>query len=175
LSSDLHQELQDLLTEHESGMVAYTKAITRDLESARDCVQDAFIRYAALREKGEQIDFPRAWLYRVASHRAYDLLRRRKLENKARDDDKIDSPAEAEAPDLVMELKCRDEALAIALDELGDPARSIVSWRLRSGLSYDEIATRLKLNPSHVGVILHRSLKKLRDRFASHLTAEILP
>jgi RNA polymerase sigma-70 factor (ECF subfamily) len=175
LSSDLHQELQDLLTEHEAGLVAYTKAICRDLESARDCVQDAFIRFAAAREKGDKIEFPRAWLYRVASHRAYDLLRRRKRENQAREEDRIDQPAEAEAPDLVMELKCRDEALAIALDELGDPARSIVSWRLRCDLSYEEIARRLELNPSHVGVILHRSLKKLRDRFASHLTAEILP
>ncbi len=49
-----------------------------------------------------------------------------------------------------------------ALDELGEPQRSIVILREIQGLSYREIADSLDMTVGNVRVSLHRGRRKLR-------------
>ena len=50
-----------------------------------------------------------------------------------------------------------------AVADLDERERDLIALRFGSGLSNREIATMTGLSDSHVGVILHRALRKLRQ------------
>ena len=52
------------------------------------------------------------------------------------------------------------------MESLSERDREIVSLKFAGGLSYKEIADVTKLSVSHVGVILHEALKKVREGVA---------
>ena len=57
-------------------MLAATVRVTRDLDLAEECVQDAFARALTAWEAQGIPARPGAWLTTVATRRALDLLRR---------------------------------------------------------------------------------------------------
>ncbi|MBC7315577.1 MAG: RNA polymerase sigma factor [Chloroflexi bacterium] len=80
-SADLERDalFERLFHEFHGAIVNYLYRLIGDAAEAEELAQDVFVRaYQALpRLKGERNY--RAWLYRIATHRAYDLLRRRRL------------------------------------------------------------------------------------------------
>ena len=65
-------------------------------------------------------------------------------------------------------------ALDRALDELGEPYRSIVVLREMEGLAYQEIADTLDLPLNTMKVYLHRAKRRLREALALSVP-ELIP
>lgn len=93
-----------------------------------------------------------AWVLRVATNLALDLLRRRPPALAARPGP---DPADAVAVRL---------ALADALRALPKRQREVVVLRQLADLPEAEVATALRLRPGTVGTHLHRGLAALRTR-----------
>ena len=51
------------------------------------------------------------------------------------------------------------------VDQLPDNQRQALILKFSAGLSYKEIAEVMDLSVSHVGVLLHTALRRLRDHF----------
>ena len=71
----------------------------------------------------------------------------------------------ADAPDCFQ-----NDHLRLALTRLPDGQAEAFCLRWIEGMSYEEISERLEIEPNHVGVLLNRARKRLRqllDRFVS--------
>jgi RNA polymerase sigma-70 factor, ECF subfamily len=136
---------------------------------ADECFQEACV--AALAASGrETVRDWRALLQRTATARAMDRLRERY--RRARHEGPGDvatligddpSPVQgAEAAELA-------ERLREALTTLPPQQAQVFCLHALDGWSYAEVADHLDLSVDHVGVLLHRARKQLRERLAGLL------
>jgi RNA polymerase sigma-70 factor (ECF subfamily) len=169
--------LEELFRDLEGPLLAYATRLTRNGETAQDCVQEAFLRLHPRLLSGEVHD-PSGWLYRTVHNLAITGLRKSSkvvsfdAPGLGVDNDDALSRLEtdltfadpAPLPDAEVE---RLEAAGLArlvfdrLRRLDPRAGEIVRLKFYEELSYKEIAERTGLNVGHVGYILHHALKFL--------------
>lgn len=173
-------DLAALLNRYERPLVRYALGIVGDLESARDAVQETFIRLSRLLPSGAQSDDandpsePRtssldfnntkhveAWLFTVCRHRAIDHQRKhsRIIPMPLPEDHTSNEPGPAAA----IESRDTEASLLRLLDRLSPNQREVIRLKFQNDLSYQEIADITQLSVTNVGFILHTGLKKLRE------------
>lgn len=73
------QAWEEVVRQHQAGLSHYLFNMVQDRELALDLTQDTFLRaYRAIGRTREQLVL-KPWLYRIASNRAIEVLRRRRL------------------------------------------------------------------------------------------------
>ena len=155
--------LRVLAGDHAAELTRYAAGMLGgDVESARDIVQDAFVRL--WRNPPADGSHPRAWLYAVCRTRAIDLLRRRG--RMVSDDGTLSGNTASDAPSPDAALAADDYAAALfaLVDTLKPQHAEVVRLKFRDDLSYAEIAEVTGLTATNVGFILHTALKTLRER-----------
>jgi RNA polymerase sigma-70 factor (ECF subfamily) len=168
-------ELTALLDRFERPLVRYAQSITGDVESARDVVQETFIKLAR-GELKEDAGTPRdgrhteAWLFTVTRHRALD--HHRKFSRITPMPLSEDRPCGAPGPAAVLERQESATALFRLLDALSPNQREVIRLKFQNDLSYREIAEVTKLSVTNVGFLLHTGLKKLRELLREQSVAE---
>jgi RNA polymerase sigma factor (sigma-70 family) len=118
----------------------------RDVGLAEEFAQDALV--AALKQWPESgvPDNPGAWLMAAAKHRAFDLLRRKKLHERKQDElgREIEAQHEMAAPDPALDDDVGDDLLRLMFTSchrvLSTEARVALTLRLFGGLTTGEIA-----------------------------------
>jgi len=170
--SVLAEEVSELMRAHELPLVRYVAAILRDAESARDVVQDTFIKYLDQCQPGAPpIHNPKAWLYRVAHNLALDHLRRQARVT-ALDETTEQTLADTHQRQPDEALSQHDAGIAAwhSLAILSERDRRIVILKVVDSKTYQEIAEIMDITTSNVGFILHQSLKKLAQELRKSLT-----
>ncbi len=176
---------ENLLREHKDAIYGFAFYLLGNAEDAEDVTQDVFI---SLWNAGEEIEVKAAkwWLLRVCKNACLDLLRRRKVRQRAKTDGKVlgrgrvgiehmESARREQILDvsdagegaLQTELAMDMERVFEVMRGLKEPQQSIIILREMHDLSYEEIAETLELSMSAVKVYLHRARKKVRDTFAA--------
>jgi RNA polymerase sigma factor (sigma-70 family) len=167
--------LSALLDRYERPLVRYAQSITGDQESARDVVQETFIKLA----RGEMRDGPNvednarhteAWLFTVARNRALD--HQRKFSRIIPMPLPEDRPCGAPGPAAVLERRESASSLFRLLDALSPNQREVIRLKFQNDLSYREIADITQLSVTNVGFLLHTGLKKLRELLREQSTPE---
>jgi len=148
-------------------VLAATVRLTRDLDLAEECAQDAFAQaLAAWPQSGVPVR-PAAWLTTVARRRALDLLRRETVWRRSLplliDDDVTPSPedvvvAEGEIPDDRLRLICTCCHPALARE-----AQVALTLRLVCGLTTAEVARAFLVTEPTMAARLTRAKKKIGD------------
>ena len=77
------------------------------------------------------------------------------------DEPRIDPPSGNPGPDALLQITETSRLVRESLDRLGEPCREIIELRYFGELSYDEIATELRLNPKTVSSRLSKCLDRL--------------
>ncbi len=154
------QWLTRLLRDHEGRLLRYTKRWAGD-EAAREIVQEAFLRLwkedaEELRGREEQ------WLFCVCRNLALDRL---KKEAKVASDP-LD-PSQIEAPvmpaDQKMEREQEESRTKELLRALPASQQEVIRLKFQEGFSYKEIAAVTGHSVSHVGVLIHEAMKRLKS------------
>ena len=166
LVSQLLEEVQNLVEKYERRLVQYANSITHDLDHARDIVQEAFIKFLNSRSEGEKIMNTKAWLFRVTYNKSIDLIRKHKRHSELEGDVRESiTPSSPNRPDQVLQNKDNVEWLKKQLDSLGEKEMDIFRMKVYEEKSYKQIAEELGISVGHVGILLHRIMKKLsRDK-----------
>ncbi len=181
-------DISALLARYERPLVRYALSIVGDLESARDVVQETFIKWARggfgdrsseiedrtsgghaeatngaePRSPNSDLRTPRleAWLFTVTRNRALDHLRkhRRIIPMELPDDRACAAPG----PAATLERSEAATSLFSLLDALPTNQREVIRLKFQNDLSYREIADVTQLSVTNVGFLLHTGLKKLR-------------
>ncbi len=128
---------------------------------AQETVQEVFLRLYASLKKGEKIQNPRGWVFRVAHN--YGLKVRAKQHSEEPFDPALEatlpnSPAGAEHELIERE---RMAGFRRAVEGLSEQQRRCLSLRME-GLRYPEIGSVLGISASTVGEFLRRAVMRLR-------------
>lgn len=127
---------------------------------AQEVVQDSFLKLYLKMKKGERIENPRAWLYRVARNLSLRIYTREPLWQEL---DRSPEPAESSSnPEAELLAKQRNSALRSALSSLSPQQRQCLDLRVR-GLRYREIAEVIGISTSAVGEFLRRAIVRLKE------------
>lgn len=153
----------DALEIHERPLIRYAKWLLGDLESARDVVQETFLRLC--REDPARLEGHLApWLFTVCRNLALDA-RKKAARMAPLDDEQFPVPCDLD------ERHDARQALARIHDTLAKlPAnqREVIYLKFQCDLSYKEISEITALSVSNVGFLLHTAVRAIR----SHLSAE---
>ncbi len=152
--------LQQVFTVEESPLLRFAYGLTGQRETAEDLVQDAFLR---LHKHWEEVENPRAWLFRCTRNLALNHLRNNKRSTSLETNPQTGEEWESKIPDPDAALG-RLEAIGtlhLLISELPEPDRTLISLKYSQDLKYDQIATHTNLTVSNVGYKLHHTLKSL--------------
>ncbi len=158
----------EIVTRH--GQVVWKTAwrLLGNHADASDCYQKTFLDAVRVAGRETVRDWP-ALLRRLATARALDLLRGRYRQTSL--SRPLSDPASVVSPQSGPQQRAEETELAgqlrAALAEL--PHRQAEAFYLTAveGMSYREVADRLRLDTNAVGVLLNRARKRLRQKLAS--------
>ncbi|WP_198412303.1 RNA polymerase sigma factor [Nocardioides mangrovicus] len=140
-------------------MLAATVRVTRDLDLAEECVQDAYARALTVWADGVPRN-PAAWLTTAARNRAIDLLRRqdrlRRLLPELVVDDVDPAYERGGIPDDRLRLIC-----TCCHPALAQPAQVALTLRLLCGLTTAEVARAFLVPEPTMAARLTRAKKKI--------------
>jgi RNA polymerase sigma factor (sigma-70 family) len=143
-------------------VLAATVRVTRDLDLAEECVQDAYARaLVAWADSGVPAK-PGAWLTTTARRRALDLLRRDQLFRRAMPELVMDEvvpaelPGDDDYPDDRLRLICTCCHPALSVE-----AQVALTLRLLCGLSTAEVAHAFLVSEPTMAARITRAKKKI--------------
>jgi RNA polymerase sigma-70 factor (ECF subfamily) len=143
-------------------VLAATVRVTRDIDLAEECVQDAYAKALTVWAQRGVPGKPAAWLTTTARNRALDLLRRestwQRLMPMIIEDDAVDEPTAGggEIPDDRLRLICTCCHPALAPE-----ARVALTLRLLCGLTTAEVARAFLVGETTMAARITRAKKKI--------------
>jgi RNA polymerase sigma-70 factor (ECF subfamily) len=145
---------------HADALLRHVLMRVRDRELAKDIVQEAYSKTWIYMSEGKEIEYLRAFLYRVANNLIIDWARKKKassLETMMEDDGF--EPADENVKDFTDAQAAR-EAIKM-LGELDEMYRTAITMRYLDEMSPREIAEALGVSENVVSVRIHRGIEKL--------------
>ena len=124
-----------------------------DSDAVSDIVQEVFIYFFDKVNRGEEVRYPKSWLYRATYNKCVDYWREKKrfenidlIEVNVIEEDDNNSAAKAALNQVLDKLKPDERFLVVLYSE---------------GLSYKEMAEVTEIKFTSVGKTLSRILKKI--------------
>ncbi|HEV3244733.1 MAG TPA: RNA polymerase sigma factor [Candidatus Paceibacterota bacterium] len=152
--------------EHSSSLFRHVQLRVRDREAAVDIIQETFSRAWLYLSEGKQIDYMRAFLYRVANNLIVDGSRKKKSSSLDRMMEEDGFEPQDEMAKDPAEIPQAREAL-VMLKSLEEIYRTAITMRFIEEMTPKEIAKKLGVSENVVSVRIHRGiarLSKLMDR-----------
>lgn len=161
-----NRALNTIITDISRPVYRFCLSMLADAALAEDAAQDTLVKICSELESFEGRSKFSTWVYRIASNRCIDLLRRRKT----RSEDSLDALAEARGGENALPSgsgeaetsRLADKLLVeAAMAKLEPQQRSLLALREVSGLSYDEIAEILAIPSGTVKSRIFRAREEL--------------
>lgn len=133
---------------HRSALIDYAARILGCREAAEDIVQEAYLRFTSGRIAGETARQGLAYLYRIVRNMAFDMLKRRKIEQRSSADDAPfwTIPQATETPEQAVLLGDEIRLASQALSSLPEEIRIAVEMYRFGGYTLEAIADRLGIS-----------------------------
>ncbi len=158
--------LRSLFDAEETPLLRYAFSLTGRRAVAEEIVQEVFLQ---LHTHWDDVDTPRAWLFRSVRNRAYNHNRNNKREILTEDDHAAQVPkSENETPETVLVRMEATGYLRLLVEELDEVDRRLVQLKYFEDLKYRDISEQTGLSISNVGYRLHHILKGLADKLRQH-------
>ncbi len=156
----VEEKFLEAYEEHADALLRHCLMRVRDRELAKDIVQEAYSKTWVYMSEGKEIEYLRAFLYRVANNLIVDWSRKKKsssLETMMEDDGF--EPADENIKDFA-DVPAAREALKL-LSEVDEIYRTAITMRYLDEMSPREIAEALGVSENVVSVRIHRGIEKL--------------
>jgi RNA polymerase sigma factor (sigma-70 family) len=155
--------IRSILDRYEGPLTRYALRITGDLESARDVVQETFLRLCS--ENRAKVDgYLPQWLFTVCHNRAMDVRRKERRMQAASADGIRACESDDRDPAKIAERQEGAGRAVQLLALLPENQQEVIRLRFQNGLSYKEIAGVTKLSVSNVGYLIHTAIRTIREK-----------
>jgi RNA polymerase sigma factor (sigma-70 family) len=160
--------VEELCRAHEPQLLVYLTRMLGRVDVAREVIQDTYERIHKL-YRPEDVMFPRAMLYKIATNFALMRLRRARLESKiitgSQGMEKV--PDEAAPPDKRAMAEEINERLVQTIKELRPNLRTVLVMAHVQGIARKDIAEQLGISLKRVDKRMTKALRTLRERMES--------
>jgi RNA polymerase sigma factor (sigma-70 family) len=150
---------------YERPLVAYALRYVHDLESARDCVQDTFVKLHG-QERSVVEGHLAQWLFTACRNRCIDHQRSHAVSRKADAMDLAIHPSPTTPPEADLERSETTQRVLAAISALPPRQQEVILLKFQQGLSYADIAAVTSLSVANVGFLLSTGLAAVRTQFA---------
>lgn len=154
-------------TRYSRRITTFASYLLGNAVEAEDVAQEVLIK---LWRRGGGVDPDRlgAWLLRVTRNACTDVLRRRQrtaevISIRRATEPTADHPSPGPSPERLAAGTQLGAKILSALNDLNEPARSVVILREIQGLSYQEISDVTDIPVNTIRVTLHRARRRLRE------------
>lgn len=158
---------QGVYLTHRAALIDYATPILGSREAAEDVVQDAFMRFAPARFRGAGPEQMRAYLYSIVRHLSFDVLKRRKVEQRhggpAAPFWTLPAPSPTPEENLLIcdQIRIVNQVLA----EFPQEVRIAVEMHRFGGFTLEEVAAHLDISLATA----HRHVRKVMVALALRL------
>ncbi len=144
-------------------------------EDAEEMAQDTFIKAFQKLDMYEGKSKFSTWLYSITYNACISELRKRRIEFKSLEDQRITEQDEMKMHDYYRETKKEDQEkyLNLALGKLPEDDQILVTLYYYENQSMDEISEITGLTVSNIKVKIHRARKKMYSLLHEMLNEEI--
>ena len=152
--------VRQALNDYERPLIQFAYRLTGDRETARDVVQDTFVKLCST-EPAKLNGRLAPWLFTVCRNRAYDV-RKKYAREKAYGNGHAEALDLSPAPDVFAQ---RHESMRIVFDTLAKlPEKQQRVFRLKfdRGMTYREISAETGMGLATVSSHLHAAMKTIR-------------
>jgi RNA polymerase sigma factor (sigma-70 family) len=161
--------VEELCRSHEAQLLQYLTRMLGRVDIAREVIQDTYERIHKL-YRPEDVMFPRAMLYKIATNFALMRLRRARLEStiitgSSHGMEKV--PDEAASPDKRAMADEINERLVQLIKELPPNQRTVLVMAHVQGIPRKDIAEQLGISLKRVDKRMTKALRTLRERMES--------
>ena len=158
--------VQTAVAEYQSPLTRYATRLLGDPDRARDIVQDTFVKLMAQTPATVE-GHVAEWLFTVCRHRALDVLRKEGRMKRFEEGEMERVSTEDPRPTRALEAAETQDALLRMIDQLPPNQQEVLRLKFQSGFSYKEISRITALSVSHVGVLIHHAVARLRAEYAA--------
>jgi RNA polymerase sigma-70 factor (ECF subfamily) len=157
----LQNRVAQLFEESRQDVYRYLLTLGLHPPAAQEAVQEVFLRLYSALKKGENIESPRGWIFRVAHNYGLKVRARQAFEEPF--DANLEARLVAVSEDPERALLERERMLRFhhAVEGLSQQQQRCLFLRLE-GLRYPEIGSALGISASAVGEFLRRAVSRLR-------------
>jgi len=180
LARDEEMALTELVQRYQNEVFRFCFHYLRDIEMAKDAVQEVFLRIYIARERYDSEKKFKPWMLCIARNLCLNELKRQKLihfetfdgyvENQNYDDKNYNEGVETSkilSPFEEFIVKEKQKVLWEELNNLPEEAREIVVLRYFERLHAKEIAEILGSTEGAIRTRLHRVLRYLKERLSA--------
>lgn len=155
--------LRALFEAEETPLLRYAFSLTGRRAIAEEIVQEVFLQ---LHTHWNDVEQPRAWLFRSVRNRSYNHQRdhQREILTDGDDNERPSPNAKEEAPDALLLQMEAAGYLRLVVEELDGVDRQLVQMKYFDDLKYRDISDQTGLSISNVGYRLHHILKELAEK-----------
>ncbi|GAC1463750.1 MAG: sigma-70 family RNA polymerase sigma factor [Isosphaeraceae bacterium] len=145
----------------EGPLTLYAARLLGDADSARDVVQETFLRLCAQDQAALE---PRLaeWLFTVCRNRALDVLRKESRMTRLSEEQVQRCLSPVPGPSDVAEQRELASRALDLLESLPIHQREVIRLKFQNGFSYQEISRISGHSVSNVGYLIHAGMKTLR-------------
>ena len=161
----LQEQVSRLFEEAREDVYRYLLTLGLYPPQAQEATQEVFLRLYATLRKGEDIQNPRGWIFRVAHNLGLKIRTRQHSEEPFNPELPEPHSVSVETPESELLDRERMTRFHSAVSGLSEQQRRCLFLRME-GLRYPEIAATLGISASAVGEFLRRAivrLKRVRD------------
>jgi len=151
------EQLTSLYDQHGEGLVGYAAALLSNSAEAEDVVHDAFAKLWSRAQWGFIPSSPENYLFRAVRNAAYSRLRRRLLFARRRRDCTWLEPRQPGESGGASR-----EAICDALTRLPAKQREVITLKVFSDMTFNQIGQLLQLSPATAASRYRYALEKLR-------------
>lgn len=156
--------IESALKLYEGPLLRYTARFTKDVDLARELVQEAFLKLCRT-DRASVEGHLREWLYTVCRNSALDRIRRRQAASEVSESSLVRAFVNApETPSKVVERRLQASRILALLEELSEDQQEVIRLKFQDGFSYAEISEITGHSVSNVGVLIHSGIKRTRER-----------
>ncbi|MDB5459182.1 MAG: sigma-70 family polymerase sigma factor, partial [Caulobacteraceae bacterium] len=153
--------VERLFREHNETLLRFLRARLRSDADAREAAQEAYVRLLQL-DRSDQPSFLRAYLFRIASNVATDMLRRKNLQARFATGDE-QAPSSAGAQEDALGARQQLQLVQSALNELPPRCRQAFLLRRQEDLATTQIGERLGVSDRMVRLYLARAIEHVQQ------------